>query len=197
MVRIVPSEPSNSNSLTFSDGKAEGEDRDGNDKRESKNNHTLAQENMEMDEIEEFLDAEDWSSPGGNHADSVSSEQDSASQLRHASFLDRLSAGGSANSAVNSEIGSVAGSHDNEIATNIQPELEDEGEVRDQGHGGNLMHSDIENVYKATLNPGLSLLDDKDVEAGTKCPTPSHKLRTSSMMQSWNGISSHKLLMFS
>ncbi|CAK9231190.1 unnamed protein product [Sphagnum troendelagicum] len=135
MVRIVPSELSNSNSLTFSDGKAEGEDREGNDKRESKNSHTLAQENMEMDEIEEFLDAEDWSSPGGNHVDSVSSEQDSASQLRHASFLDRLSAGGSANSGVNSEIGSVAGSHDNEIATNIQPELEDkEEEVRDQGH---------------------------------------------------------------
>jgi hypothetical protein len=98
---------------------------------------------MESDRIEEF--AEDWSSPG-NH-------------VCEASFLDRMSAGGSVNSGLDSEVGSTAGS---EIA---RSEIE-EGEVRDQGHSDNLRARDMGKLHKGTSISETSLSDGKDVQLG-------------------------------
>ncbi|CAK9261500.1 unnamed protein product [Sphagnum jensenii] len=102
---------------------------------------TSVPEIMESDRIEEF--AEDWSSPG-NH-------------VCAASFLDRMSAGGSVNSGLDSEVGSTAGS---EIA---RSEIE-EGEVRDQGYSDNLRAGDMGKLHKGTSISETSLSDGKDVQ---------------------------------
>ncbi|CAK9270821.1 unnamed protein product [Sphagnum jensenii] len=167
MVRIVPLGASNSFSPAFSEGKIEVQHEDGD--ADSKNEDSFVPEDMQADEIEEFLDAEDWSSPG-NNADSVSSYSDPVSHFstRHGSSLDRMSTGGSVNSGRNSEIGSIAGSHDDEIVMSAKSDI-GEGEVTDQEECGDSLprgHWDMENVPGRTVNLETSLPCDNDVENG-------------------------------
>ncbi len=136
MVRIISSGASSSFSaaseqkLECTNGDEEDED-------------TSVPEIMESDRMEEF--AEDWSSPG-NH-------------VCAASFLDRMSPGGSVYSGLDSEVGSTAGS---EIA---RSEIE-EGEVRDQGHSDNLRAGDMGKLHKGSGISETSLSDEKDVQLG-------------------------------
>jgi hypothetical protein len=169
MVRIVPLGASNSFSPAFSEGKIEVQHEDGD--ADSKNEDSFVPEDMQADEIEEFLDAEDWSSPG-NNADSVSSYSDPVSHFstRHGSSLDRMSTGGSVNSGRNSEIGSIAGSRDDEIVMSAKSDI-GEGEVTDQEECGDSLprgHWDMENVPGRTVNLETSLPCDNDVENGMK-----------------------------
>jgi hypothetical protein len=136
MVRIISSGASSSFSAA-SEQKIECTN--GDDEEED----TSVPEIMESDRIEEF--AEDWSSPG-NH-------------VCASSFLDRMSAGGSVNSGLDSEVGSTAGS---EIA---RSEIE-EGEVRDQDHRDNLRAGDMGKLHKGTSISETSLSDGKDVQLG-------------------------------
>ncbi|CAM6050223.1 unnamed protein product [Sphagnum compactum] len=192
MVRIVPLGASNPFSPALSEGKIEGQYEDGD--ADSENEDSFVPEDMQADEIEEFLDAEDWSSPG-NNADSVSSYSDPVSHFstRHGSSVDRMSTGGSVNSGRNSEIGSIAGSHDDEIVMSAKSDI-GEGEVTDQeGCGDSLPrgHWDMEKVPGRTVNLETSLPCDNDVENGTK-PCSCDLLKTLSMNQ--NEDSEHLLM---